>query len=257
MKHSFFLALTACILFFSMTSCGHNISNTKTSDAIKISVKKAEVKKDWLNNHTQVWHPADKYICVIFGYGYNDKAFYDSTVEQFREKYGIEAEGGLIMPLLYPDDFKHGGTGRISLLPEIIKDKGIGGIILLGAPENTHNALADIRSSYGGNPPFPIFSFFPQDDILGMEYASDFVLENAQLPSDSTLPQEEQNQKLLKKVSSLLDSSIQYMAHVGIPLRHDENLHARVQTIVGNFGKISRYVDSESGLQSINHFVLD
>jgi hypothetical protein len=247
--------LSGMVSFF--VSCHQGRQKNNTTDILKISIHKADVKSDWLTNHTQHWHFSEKHICIVFGYGYNDENFVQSTITELGIKYGLESNGGLILPLRYPEDFKHGGSGRISILPELLEDKHIGGIILLGAPENTHNTLSRMKTNYNGSFPYPIFSYFPQDDVLGMEYVSDFVLENAQASKNTESLQDEQEQVLTNDVTALLDSSIRCITLLDSPLQADDNLHAQVQAIVGKMGKVNRYTDPETGLQSINHFVLD
>ena len=68
---------------------------------------------------------------------------------------------------------------------------------------------------------------------------------------------EEVVQTQVKDLEKILDNAIEYMLLTQAPLPGDEDLMAHVSRIVGKNYKLSRYVDAESGLQSINHFVIE
>ena len=122
MKNSFFRQIIFFVLFITLVSFN---SCTKKEVVEEIPVQK--------------WTPVEKHIALLFGYGYNDKAFVDSICSKLAEDYGLEKENGLILPLIYPDDFLvTGSIARISNLSSIVKDKNCRALITLGAPEYTH-----------------------------------------------------------------------------------------------------------------------
>ena len=240
-----------CLACFIFCSCGQRKKNNDYADLMRLNIKSVP-HSVWTNS--RAWSESEKKICIVFGYGYNGDEFISKIKAELSEKYGLAEDGGLIIPLLFPGDFKVSGRDRISMLPEILRDVRLKGIIFLGAPENTHNAVSVFKNLYDGEIPFPIFSFFPQDDVLGMEWTADFVLDEAR-PQDA-VPAMEESVVVTDEVSLLLDSSVRYMTLLDSPLPPDSDLILHVRAIAEKYGKISRYVDPETGLLSVNHFVL-
>ena len=111
----------------------------------------------------QMWHQTNKTLCVLIGYGYNTPELSEQIINLLATNFGLKEDNGLILPLVYPNDFKRGNKYYISELKNILKDKDLCGIILLGAPEGTNNAILRIEDLYGGIKAFPVFSFFSQD----------------------------------------------------------------------------------------------
>lgn len=199
--------------------------------------------------------PENSKIFILFGYGFNDSSFKNHAVQKLSAKYGLAENGGLIYPLTYPDDFMQGGKEHINSLYDILTAQKIKGIILLGAPGNTNMVLARLQDDYEGMQPYPVFSFFPQDDILGMEATCDFVVEYERL-ADDEVNSEETDQQIDKSVETILVNAVRYMSDLSGPLPANENLHDEVQQIVGKDKKVWRFTDSETGLQPINHFII-
>ena len=164
--------------------------------------------------------------------------------------YGLDSNGGLLYPILFPDDLK----GKIGNLYSHLNGVDMRGLILLGAPAGTHNQLAKYMDQDGGRN-FPVFSFFPLDDVLGQEYTCDIVLEyerNAQEQVDST----EVEQKIDKDAEDIAFKAVRYMALLNGPLPMNDQLREHIQNIVGD-KQIKRYVDHDTGIQSMNHYVLE
>lgn len=74
---------------------------------------------------------------------------------------------------------------------------------------------------------------------------------------DDESDKEEVTQTQVADLDSLLDHAVEYMLLTEHPLPPDENLLAHVSRIVGDSYKVSRYIDAQSGLQSVNHFVIE
>ena len=127
---------------------------------------------------------------------------------------------------------------------------------MLGAPEGTNNAIIRLEDLYGGIKPFPVFSFFSQDELLGMEYVSDFVLDKAMKANITGVVEEEAAQEPVENISNILVRSVECMTMLEEPLNKDKNLLDLVRYIVQE-DKIQRYSDLDTGLYSINHFVLE
>jgi hypothetical protein len=191
----------------------------------------------------QKWHFAEKKICVIFGYNYNNDEFVNEALSLFSREYGLAEDGGLVLPLVYPKDFLHSGRARISSLKDLVSDYMLDGMIILGAPEATHRALGVIEDEFGGKKPYPVASFFPQDDMLGIESTCDLVFEKGgDISKDDML--------------SILMSSVEYLSSCAAPLeRLSEIEHAKL--LLGEKHTIKRYIDNDTGLVPENHFILE
>ena len=253
-------ALIFAVLFSAaLFSCKKEEPPKNSADPFEIEV--SEEKKSLASLPS--WHPSEKKICIVFGYGYNDKHYVQAVLESLSAKYGLDDgsdEGGLIFALVYPDDFP---MERISRLSSLIGERELAGLIVVGAPENTNYAIAKLEDEYSSQEtmiPYPVYAFFPQDDVAGIEATANFVVDRAMEGSGSAEDEtnkEEVVQTQVKDLEKILDNAIEYMLLTQAPLPGDEDLMAHVSRIVGKNYKLSRYVDAESGLQSINHFVIE
>ncbi|MBP5157187.1 MAG: hypothetical protein ILP18_04865 [Treponema sp.] len=218
----------------------------------------------------------DGIICVLFGYGFNSEGFLNDFLVILKDRYGLESNGGIIFPVVFTEDDMEDilTISKISSIYDIINERNIKGIILLGAPEGTHRYLGKLRQDWDERPPYAIFSFMPQDDIMGEEFNCDFVLEYERNAS----PEEEEVEvkAIDKTAEQIVLRAVRYMedlpndiyspdsallaANAEPSFRNsvfsDKDLHSHVQSIVGE-KKVRRYVDGETGIQSINHFVIE
>ena len=196
------------------------------------------------------WTNEQGCICVLFGEGFNSGDVYEKMLNRLSAVYGLDENGGLLHPILFPDDLKN----KIGNLYSYLKDVDMRGLILLGSPAGTHDQLAKFQDEEGGRT-FPIFSFFPLDEILGQEYTCDFVLEyerSVQAQVDST----EVEQKIDTDAQDIVFNAVKYMGLLSGPLPMNDSLREHIQNIVGE-RKIKRYVDHDTGIQSMNHYVLE
>jgi hypothetical protein len=197
---------------------------------------------------------SDKQIAVVFGHSYNDERFVSETRAQIASRFGLASEGGLVLPLIFPDDFKN---GRIAPLDDMLADYDICGLIVIGAPERTYAVLARLQDSWGAEAPaYPVIMLAPQDDVLGIEAGADLVLDFAAGNETDTL--EEQVAKPSDEMPELLFALIRYMY-----LLKDEfdsvlsNVRGDVLDLLGDSWEITPYIDSETGLYAINHFIIE
>ncbi|MDE5580257.1 MAG: hypothetical protein K2I95_02400 [Treponemataceae bacterium] len=220
-------------------------------------------EKNLASDSIPAWHHSLKKICVVFGYGYNEKNYVQGIVESLAKKYGLDdgtPDSGLIFPLVFPDDFP---GERIARLSSLIGERELAGLVIVGAPENTSYAIAHLEDEWDLREnmiPYPVYTFFPQDDIAGIEATSNFVLDHALEGSgsmDDESNKEEVSQTQISDLGALLDRAVEYMLLTECPLPPDENLLSHVSRIVGKNHKVSRYVDAQSGLQSVNHFLIE
>lgn len=200
-----------------------------------------------------------KNIVVLLGYGYNTEETVTKIRETLGKKYGIESENskGLISLFVYPEDFLVSGKERVSKLSDLVKDKTLCGMIILGAPEGTHIALSKIEDSYEAKTvDYPVISLFPQDDnLLGTESTATFVLDYAQ--KSGTMDSEVTDFIPNFDPALLLTNTIQALINLKEPLDPKTNLFKFVQNLAGKNRTVKHYVDSETNLQSINHFVFE
>lgn len=178
---------------------------------------------------------------ILFAYNYNSPEFVKDCLAYLDSEFGLEENGGIIRPLVFPDDFKSGNKPRISLLRNYVRDTKINALIALGAPEDTAAALTVLRDQGWKT---PVYSLFPQDEPLPSEYVSAFVLENADLqrPVDA------------ESLFLLLSKLVRY-AQTADEL-NNATIKNVLQNVVGFNWQILPYIDSETGIRPANHFVL-
>lgn len=252
---AFFLVQVSVLLFIGLGGCKKKSAPeatfyTDSNDVIQLEVREVTEGEPVKDAH-DTWHSDEGVICVLFGYGFNNEDFYTDALQKLGSEYGLEENDGLICALLYPDDFK----GRISNLRSLIEEKTLRGLIILGAPEGTHNELARIQEDWDENVPYPVFSFFPRDDMLGQESTCNFVLEYARSVEDEALSTEI-HQEIDETAENIVIRAVRYMAELPGPLPPDKDLHSHVQAIAGST-TIHRYTNRETGIQSINHFIME
>lgn len=199
-----------------------------------------------------------KNIVVILGYGYNDEANIEKITQSLNTNFGVETEEsqGLISIFVYPADFMVAGKERISSLADRIEDKNLAGMVILGAPEGLHIALSKIQDkSEDGKIHYPVFTFFSQDDVLGSESTSDFVLDYAH--KTNTIEGEVTDFIPDFDATLILTNAISSMIELREPLKADSSLAGFVQKLLEKNRTVIHYVDGETGLQSINHFIFE
>jgi hypothetical protein len=257
--------LKALLLFISLCSVASIISCKKENKApIAETIVSTEapgenvpLKLKKLSTETKAYLEG-KNIVVILGYGYNDVANVTKITQSLNDNFGVEAEEepALISIFVYPADFMVAGKERISSIADRIEDKNLAGMIILGAPEGLHIALSKIQDkTEDGKIPYPVFTFFSQDDVLGTESTSDFVLDYAH--KTNSIDGEVTDFIPDFDVVSILTNAISSMIELREPLKSDSSLKAFVQKLLDKNRTVVHYVDGETGLQSINHFIFE
>ena len=261
MKRIIFNITISLILLTSiiqLTGCKKEKNQVPETDLLQLNVQ-TTLDTDILKTNNQRWHVTNKRVCVIFGYDFNTPEAVEKFTTLLGERYGLESDGGLIFSMTYPDSFKHAPKGYASDLTAALSgtDRDLAGVIILGAPENTHTALAKLQDFWEMGVPYPIYALFPQDDVLGLESTCDFVLDKEQQAdlSGDIVPEETVSQIILE-APEVLTECIDYMLDMEGPFVKDSTLPKHITQMLKN-KKIHHYVDPESGIQSINHFVLN
>ena len=257
MLRIFKLSLFTLTIFFLLSFSGCQKNKKIAAATLETVNDGTPLKLKKLSEETKAFIDG-KSIVVILGYGYNDEESIAKITQSLNDNFGLDTEekAGLISVLLYPEDFKVAGKERISSLADRIEGKNLAGMIILGAPEGLHIALSKIQDkSDGGKIPYPVFTFFSQDDVLGSESTSDFVLDyshkTSSLESEVTdfIPDFDVNLILTKAISEMLE--------LREPLKADGKLISFVQKLLEKDRTVIHYVDGETGLQSINHFIFE
>lgn len=192
-------------------------------------------------------------ICIVFGYGFNDEEYVTSTIKTLKETFGDTDQGDLLYTIVFPGDVKN----RVMNIYDLINEKDIKGLIILGAPQNTHFMVAKIQDFWNQDVPYPVFSFFPKDDVLGQQGTCNFILETQQTTEDETPEATAEMERFLQSESlDLLKNSIHFIVTLPAPLPLDSDLMNHVEQIAGD-RKIHRYQDPETGIKTKNHFILE
>lgn len=245
------------LLVFSLAACSKNNKSNDITHDLQLEIK--DVEKGQISQKTQTWHITNKRILFVIGYGFNDEEQSSDLISFLGQKYGLDENGGLIYPLVYPDSFRHGTRSYATDLTYELEDveKEYSAVLVLGAPERTHVALARLQDFWEQSVPFPVLSLFPQDDDLGIESTSDIVIEKAQIADmTGTITLDEESLYDMDEIKSLLTDSIDYLLCLNGSLTKDSSLQEHVKNLLKD-RKFYRYLDPETGLQSINHFVIN
>ncbi len=226
-----FLPLTAVL---SVISCGTKRRSPPPADLINIEVTPHTTTAEV--NHC--YGSEGGILCLVFGEGFSSADFCDSLSKKLNAFYGNEADGGKVMILNYPSDF----NGRISQFYEIAGEKDISGILLLGAPSNTHRALARIEDFWDQEKPFNIISLFPHDDPDGEESTCNIVISS-------------ESEELPENIECIILRATDYLNKLPGVLDYNNELFTHAENITGK-ETLERFTDPKTGLHSINHFVL-
>lgn len=253
-KKVFTVFLIAAII--SVISCSRERQTSKEIPEEQ-SRQRTAVRMSSLDQDTKDYL-SGKNIILILGYGYNDELSSNTIIQLMDLNYGVETEEkeGLISCLIYPDDFMRAGRIRVSSLIDLIEDKTPAGIIIIGAPEGISIPLSRLQDSEeNGRLPYPVFSFFSQEDILAGESTADFVVDYAL--KTNNMEAEETSYIPDFDVPDMLLNAVQTMISLREPLPADTNLMPTVQKIIGKERTVKHYFDTETGLMSVNHFIFE
>ncbi len=251
------LILVSLLAFATLFSGCKKKQQEYDPNSVELTLNQSEEKP--VQTEPQKWHLTNKRVCVLFGYDFNNPQVKEELLALLKENFGLHEDGGLIYPLTYPEDFKHGIRSYASDFTAILQDPelDLSGLVLLGAPENTHTALARNQDKWEQNVPYPVVALFPQDDVLGIESTCDIVVDKGQT-ADMTgeITPEESDGQIAQNAPEIIVETIKYIQLLdGAPSRTKDLQKHMEQMLEGS--KFHHYTDPESGLMSINHFVLD
>lgn len=206
---------------------------------------------------------SEHHIVLFLGYGFSESEKKQVLIDALKGTYGLSDDGGLISVLTYPEDVSVSGRVRMSVLTAKVKElhaqKALTGFISAGAPQGTHTVLAALQDA-GIN--IPVFSLFPQDDVLGTEAGSSLVFDYrpAALQDKSAgevAAQEESDYEYAGKYDLVLIPLIQAVLYWD-RIKNDEMLIPALRTeFFRQTGcNLIMYNDPVTGLRAKNHYVL-
>ena len=247
---------TVCAITLLAGSCK---KNEKTDSANSIDLTLNQTEEPVMQKTPQKWHVTNKRILVLFGYDFNNPEIKEKLLAMMKENFGLDEDGGLIFPVSYPDDFKHGIKGYASDFAAMLQDDSLdlAGVVLLGAPERTHVALAENQDKWEQEVPYPVIALFPQDDVLGIESTCDIVVDKSQTAGlTGEIAPEESDGQIHQNAPEIIIETIGYIQLLdGAPSR-TQALQKHMEQMLEDY-QFHHYTDPETGLRSINHFVLN
>lgn len=250
--------ITAALIFvLSLSGCNKNPYETDSENTINLEMSKGS-KEDIISS-PQKWHITNKRICVILGYAFNEKDKVQEMTDLLSDRYGLAEDGGLISIYVYPEDFKSGGRSYWNNLRLMLQNdfESLDGLIILGAPERTHLGLARNQDYWDMNVPYPVIALFPQDDVLGLESTCDIVLDKSQaIKYNGEVLDEAHEETLIPEAPEILTDCIDYIVSLDGTFARDKSLSNHVFNMFEGH-QVHHYSDPETGLQSVNHFVLN
>ncbi len=256
MKKNKIIILTVCALSLLLGGCK---KKHKDADANSVDLTLNQVEEPALQTAPQKWHVTNKRVCVLFGYDFNKTEIHDSLLALLKDNFGLDEDGGLIYPVSYPEDFKHGVRGYASDFAALLQSEelDLAGVVLLGAPENTHTALARNQDKWEQNVPYPVIALFPQDDVLGIESTCDIVVDKGQTAGlDGEVAPEESDGQIHQNAPEIIVETIRYIQLLDGAPERSKALQKHMEQMLEGY-QFHHYTDPESGLMSINHFVLN
>lgn len=247
------IILYICLLALVFTGCSKNgaaDSNPENEAGITIPEEDITALPKWI--------PGDyQRIAVFFGYGYQTEEEQAPVLAQLAEEFGLYENQGLIVPLTFPDVYYTNRKVSSSFIFDYLDGYDLMALVLVGSPEKIHYSLADLQDA---EVEYPVFSIFPQDDVVGTEAGSFLVLDweaSASEEGDENL----ENAGFTGDLGSILIPlihTIKGSARKGLhenAVVFSESLTAEIKKTIPDL-TISHYVDPETGIKAYNHFVL-
>ena len=164
------LVPVAFFLFFSLSCSNKTAKSRYEESADSASVFSAH-------------HGGGRNIVLFLGHDFADAENKQNLTDYLSRTCGLFQNGGLISVLSYPEDVTVAGKIRLSSLlsklTELHERGELSAFITIGAPQGIHSVLASLQDD---GIEIPVFSIFPQDDVLGTEAGSDLVIDYRPAP---------------------------------------------------------------------------
>lgn len=247
-----------CLILFCLIAISLNLISCKKKNqyvngdgAFQLTISDSETSLSDFATKPVNHAFTNKKIIVLLGYSFNSPEVKEKILKILEDKYGFADCGAMLFPLCFPDDFKRGGHSYATEFYNIISDPllDLAGIVLIGAPEYTHLALARNQDDWNQKVPYPVIALFPQDDALGIESTCDFILDKTQTAEEEVFTPTDKYFDLLLHVIDYVSMGDFEVSDFSDPLVH--------LSVLLKDKKFHNFTDSETGLKSINHFVLN
>lgn len=263
--------LTLC--FLSFVSC-----EKKVSEEVVVQEPEVNVEPYISSNIKDIplWIPGNyPKIAIAFGHGYEDETVRNQVVAVLESQFGLAENGGLIIPLAFPEVYFNNKKVSADWLRKAIQNQDVFAIITVSAPEKTHYSLADLQDN---GVSAKVYSVFSQDNELGTESGSEFVLnykslgarldssdvyvldENKDISTSVTRNYEEEGmfQGDITEILIPIISRIKAVNNQAIPETPVSFAAYLEEAYEENFpdSTLTPYVDAQTGIKSLNHYVL-
>lgn len=251
MKQNYILFSLIFLASVSFFSCKNKSVKMNSEGAIQLLINDSEISDSEIASAPINHSFSEKKIIVLLGYSFNAPEIKNKMLGLLEQKYGFTDCGAMIFPLCFPDDFKRSGHSYATELYSIISDPliDVAGIVLIGAPEYTHLALAKNQDDWEQEVPYPVIALFPQDDTLGIESTCNFILDKTQTAEEEDFTPSDEYFELILQVIDYISMGDFEITDYSDPIVHVAHLLKE--------NKFHNFTDSETGLKSINHFVLN
>lgn len=272
MKKLRFLFLTL-FCFISLFACNQKEQDIVAAQEIEIDIEPTSKN---IQSTIPLWIPGDyPKVVIVFGHGYETEEQQKQVLSVLEENFGLAKNDGLIVPLTFPETYFSNKRVRNAWLREALVGQDICAIITLAAPERTHYSLADLQD-YGF--PAKVYSVFPQDDELGTESGSEFVLnykslgaridespvyviDQSKTNSNSSVKNFEEESVFKGDITKVLIPIIKRVKTVNTraipetPASFASYLQKSYSEIFLD-STLNPFVDAQTGIKSLNHYVL-
>lgn len=247
------IILCVCLLTVLLAGCKKQDSDASSIDAdAQIPIPEEEIVE------LPKWIPGDyPRIGIFFGYGYQTEEEQAPVLAELAEEFGLEKDNGLIIPFTFPDVYYTNKKVSSSFIFDYVDNYDLMALILVGSPEKIHYSLADLQDA---EVTYPVFSIFPQDDVVGTEAGSFLVIDweaSASEEGDENLENAGFTGNLCSILTPLIHtikSSTRSGLHENAAEFADE-LALEIKEHMPDL-TIKHYVDPETAIKAFNHFVL-
>ena len=218
------------------------------------------------------WLPGDyPHVAVILGAGYETEETSAPVKDYLSTEFGLAEDGGLIETYFFPEEYLNGKRIKVSFLTDTLKDKNIIGLVLLSAPDRTYYALMDLVES---GISYPVWSVFPvtytTDEILGTECGSFFVLDykeyvNGEATGPDTMLMDDLVNGAKKyggDIGDILTPVIHYIKKTADAVNNPYSPGDAAEYLLKAYKEVfnnctlNRFIEPESSLPALNHYVL-
>lgn len=253
-------------------SCKEEKSDTQT-EITEIDIKPNISTED---SQLPLWIPGEySKVVIVFGHGYETPELQQPVLKELEKNFGLAENKGLLLTRTFPETYFNNKKVSADWLRKSLVGEDVFAIITIGAPEKTHFTLADLQDSgFSGK----VYSIFPQDNILGTESGSEFVLNYKSLGvklDESPVYVIDTNKEISTNISKNYEEEGMFtgdITKVLIPIiKRIKSVNKKaIPETPGSFVSylqeafkayfpdftLTPYVDAQTGIKSLNHYVL-